>query len=129
MSDHFISMKVKSTGKNVEVPYGMVVWSTGVGTRPFVKDFMEQVGQVSCISFLFVFHGGFCTKCILKKLLFLSLLINHHLIFFISPLKEKRRILTTDEWLRVKGCSNVYALGDCASVDQRKVMVKKPYFK
>ncbi|KAH0723785.1 hypothetical protein KY289_006829 [Solanum tuberosum] len=80
VSDHFINMKVKSTGKHVEVPYGMVVWSTGVGTRPFVKDFMEQVGQ------------------------------------------EKRRILATDEWLRVKGCSNVYALGDCTSVDQRKVM-------
>lgn len=45
---------------------------------------------------------------------------------FIFPLQEKRRILTTDEWLRVKGCSNVYALGDCASIDQRKVMVKKP---
>ncbi|CAN4117497.1 unnamed protein product [Withania somnifera] len=80
VSDHFIYMKVKSSGEHVEVPYGMVVWSTGIGTRPFVKDFMKQVGQ------------------------------------------EKRRTLATDEWLRVKGCSNVYALGDCASVDQRKVM-------
>ncbi|KAG5592122.1 hypothetical protein H5410_042636 [Solanum commersonii] len=35
-----------STGKHVEVPYGMVVWSTGVGSRSFVKDFMEQVGSV-----------------------------------------------------------------------------------
>ncbi|XP_060202302.1 external alternative NAD(P)H-ubiquinone oxidoreductase B1, mitochondrial-like [Lycium barbarum] len=80
VSERFIKVKVKSTGEHVEKPYGMVVWSTGVSTRPFVKDFMEQVGQ------------------------------------------EKRRILATDEWLRVKGCSNVYALGDCASVDQRKVM-------
>ncbi|PHU04322.1 External alternative NAD(P)H-ubiquinone oxidoreductase B1, mitochondrial [Capsicum chinense] len=80
VSDHFINVKVKSTGEHVEVPYGMVVWSTGIGTRPFVKDFMRQVGQ------------------------------------------ENRRILATDEWLRVKGCGNVYAIGDCASVDQRKVM-------
>ncbi|KAK4789804.1 hypothetical protein SAY86_017108 [Trapa natans] len=37
-------------------------------------------------------------------------------------LKGKRRILATDEWLRVKGCENVYAIGDCATIDQRKVM-------
>lgn len=35
----------------------------------------------------------------------------------------KRRILATDEWLRVKGCENVYAIGDCATIDQRKIMV------
>ncbi|XP_009595715.1 external alternative NAD(P)H-ubiquinone oxidoreductase B1, mitochondrial [Nicotiana tomentosiformis] len=80
VSDNSINTKVKSTGEHVEVPYGMVVWSTGVGTRPFVKDFMEQIGQ------------------------------------------GKRRVLAADEWLRVKGCSNVYALGDCATVDQRQVM-------
>ncbi|XP_009761589.1 external alternative NAD(P)H-ubiquinone oxidoreductase B1, mitochondrial-like [Nicotiana sylvestris] len=80
VSDHFISMNVKSTGEHVEVPYGMVLWSTGVSTRPFVKDFMEQIGQ------------------------------------------GKRRVLATDEWLRVKGCNNVYGLGDCATVDQRKIM-------
>ncbi|XP_057954348.1 external alternative NAD(P)H-ubiquinone oxidoreductase B1, mitochondrial-like isoform X2 [Malania oleifera] len=34
----------------------------------------------------------------------------------------KRRVLATDEWLRVKGCDNVYALGDCATIDQRKIM-------
>ncbi|PIN13971.1 NADH-dehydrogenase (ubiquinone) [Handroanthus impetiginosus] len=33
-----------------------------------------------------------------------------------------RRILATDEWLRVKGCEDVYALGDCATVDQKKIM-------
>ena len=32
-------------------------------------------------------------------------------------------MLATDEWLRVNGCDNVYALGDCATITQRKVMV------
>lgn len=31
--------------------------------------------------------------------------------------------MATDEWLRVEGCDNVYALGDCATINQRKVMV------
>lgn len=44
--DRTVNMKIKSTGQNITVPYGMVVWSTGVGTRPVVKDFMEQIGQV-----------------------------------------------------------------------------------
>ncbi|XP_019159096.1 PREDICTED: external alternative NAD(P)H-ubiquinone oxidoreductase B1, mitochondrial-like [Ipomoea nil] len=80
VTDEFINMKVKATGENVKVPHGMVVWSTGVGTRPVVTDFMEQIGQTN------------------------------------------RRALATDEWLRVKGCEGVYALGDCATVDQRKIM-------
>lgn len=32
-------------------------------------------------------------------------------------------MLATDEWLRVHGCEDVYALGDCATITQRKVMV------
>ncbi|XP_031092825.1 external alternative NAD(P)H-ubiquinone oxidoreductase B1, mitochondrial-like [Ipomoea triloba] len=80
VSDKFINMKVKATAENVKVPHGMVVWSTGVGTRPVVTDFMEQIGQTN------------------------------------------RRALATDEWLRVKGCEGAYALGDCATVDQRKIM-------
>ncbi|KAL9244555.1 hypothetical protein vseg_018324 [Gypsophila vaccaria] len=80
VSDDSINVKVKATGELCAVPYGMVVWSTGVGTRPVVKDFMEQIGQ------------------------------------------GRRRVLATDEWLRVKGSNDVYALGDCASIDQRKII-------
>lgn len=40
-------------------------------------------------------------------------------------LQGNRRVLATDEWLRVKGCEEVYALGDCATIDQRKIMVSK----
>lgn len=80
VSDKEITMKIKSTGAVCSIPHGLVLWSTGVGTRPVIKDFMEQIGQ------------------------------------------GKRRVLATNEWLRVKECENVYALGDCASIDQRKVM-------
>ncbi|GAB2274832.1 External alternative NAD(P)H-ubiquinone oxidoreductase B1, mitochondrial [Dionaea muscipula] len=75
-----ITMDVKLTRETRSLPAGMVVWSTGVGTRPVINDFMEQIGQ------------------------------------------GKRRVLATDEWLRVKGCNDVFAIGDCATVDQRKVM-------
>ncbi|GMI79762.1 NAD(P)H dehydrogenase B1 [Hibiscus trionum] len=36
--------------------------------------------------------------------------------------QANRRVLATDEWLRVKGCEDVYALGDCATINQRKIM-------
>ncbi|KAL8131288.1 external alternative NAD(P)H-ubiquinone oxidoreductase B2, mitochondrial-like [Apium graveolens] len=80
ISDKEISTKVRATGETQSIPYGMIVWSTGIGTRPFVKDFMKQIGQAD------------------------------------------RRVLATDEWLRVEGTQNIYALGDCASIVQRKVM-------
>ncbi|CAL5183361.1 unnamed protein product [Lathyrus oleraceus] len=81
VSEKEISTKELKNGGNITtIPYGMAVWSTGIGTRPFIKDFMSQIGQAS------------------------------------------RRALATDEWLRVEGCKNVYALGDCATINQRKVM-------
>ncbi|KAF6163113.1 hypothetical protein GIB67_013812 [Kingdonia uniflora] len=36
--------------------------------------------------------------------------------------QSKRRSLAADEWVRVEGCDSVYALGDCATIHQRKVM-------
>ncbi|PIN05192.1 NADH-dehydrogenase (ubiquinone) [Handroanthus impetiginosus] len=81
VSDKEISTKeVKKDGAVSTTPYGMVVWSTGIGTRPVVMDFMKQIGQ------------------------------------------GNRRVLATDEWLRVEGCDNIYALGDCATINQRRVM-------
>ncbi|GAB2216364.1 hypothetical protein Droror1_Dr00024136 [Drosera rotundifolia] len=77
-----IIMNKKSTGETCLVLAGMVVWSTGVDTRPVIKDFMEHVGQ------------------------------------------GNRRVLEIDEWLCVKGCNDVFAIGDCATIDQRKVMVR-----
>ncbi|XP_022862788.1 external alternative NAD(P)H-ubiquinone oxidoreductase B1, mitochondrial-like isoform X2 [Olea europaea var. sylvestris] len=53
VSDRLINMKNKATRNDDSMPHGMVVWSTGVGTRPVVKDFMEQVGHVC---FMFLLH-------------------------------------------------------------------------
>lgn len=46
VTDSEISTKERATGENRSIPYGMVVWSTGIGTRPVVMDFMKQIGQV-----------------------------------------------------------------------------------
>ena len=50
-------MKLKSKGEICSIPHGLVVWSTGVETRPVVKDFMGQIGQVQkfcdCDDFFF----------------------------------------------------------------------------
>ncbi|CAI0468342.1 unnamed protein product [Linum tenue] len=81
VSDKEISTKARVNGQVATMPYGMVVWSTGIGTDPVVKDFMKQVGQ-----------------------------------------QETRRVLATDEWLRVEGTDSIYALGDCATINQRRVM-------
>ncbi|PIA34374.1 hypothetical protein AQUCO_03800171v1 [Aquilegia coerulea] len=82
VNDKAISTKERSTGLVQHIPYGMVVWSTGIGTRPFITNFMKKIGQ------------------------------------------GNRRVLATDEWLRVEGedCDGIYALGDCATINQRKVM-------
>lgn len=37
--------------------------------------------------------------------------------------QAKNRVLATDEWLRVKECEAVYAIGDCCTINQRKIMV------
>ncbi|KVH95881.1 FAD-dependent pyridine nucleotide-disulfide oxidoreductase [Cynara cardunculus var. scolymus] len=81
VSDKSITLKERSSGETKVLPYGMVVWSTGIGTRPVIMDFMKQIGQ------------------------------------------GNRRVMATDEWLRVEGVPNVYALGDCATINQRKVML------
>lgn len=46
VSDKEISTKVRGNGEINSVPYGMVVWSTGIGTHPVIRDFMQQIGQV-----------------------------------------------------------------------------------
>ncbi|XP_010035668.2 external alternative NAD(P)H-ubiquinone oxidoreductase B3, mitochondrial [Eucalyptus grandis] len=80
VSEKEISIKERGTGHIVSLPYGMAVWSTGIGTRPFIMEFMKQIGQTN------------------------------------------RRAIATDEWLRVDGCDSIYALGDCATINQRRVM-------
>lgn len=56
VSDKEISTKeVKNGGTVTTMPYGMVVWSTGIGTRPVILDFMKQIGQVLVIGILIFF--------------------------------------------------------------------------
>jgi NADH:ubiquinone reductase (non-electrogenic) len=45
VSKDAITMQNPATG-DISVPYGMAVWSTGIGTRPFIVEFMKQIGQV-----------------------------------------------------------------------------------
>ncbi|KAK7263613.1 hypothetical protein RJT34_31206 [Clitoria ternatea] len=80
VSENEISAKDRATGQLVSIPHGMVVWSTGIGARPEMLEFMKQIGQIN------------------------------------------KRALVTDEWLRLEGHDNIYALGDCATINQRKVM-------
>ncbi|CAN6453373.1 unnamed protein product [Victoria cruziana] len=80
VTDRSINMKCKGANDFSSIPYGMIVWSTGIGTRPVIKDFMGQIGQ------------------------------------------HDRRALATNEWLKVRGCDNVFAIGDCATIEQRKIM-------
>ncbi|KAE8732487.1 External alternative NAD(P)H-ubiquinone oxidoreductase B1 [Hibiscus syriacus] len=80
ISENEISTRAKGSDKTTSMPYGMVLWSTGIGQRPLIREFMKQIGQ------------------------------------------GNRRALATDEWLRVEGCDNIYALGDCATINQRKVV-------
>ncbi|KAI5673450.1 hypothetical protein M9H77_13814 [Catharanthus roseus] len=77
LTDKGNSTKEMSTGEIIDIPFGMVVWATGIGTRPVIMEFMKEIGQV---------------------------------------------FLATDEWLRVEGCESVYALGDCGTINQRKLV-------
>eukprot|EP00850_Spirogloea_muscicola_P010582 SM000062S19968 [mRNA] locus=s62:663323:667864:- [translate_table: standard] len=79
VTDKDITIKSKDGGKVYSMDYGLIVWSTGIGTRPVVAHFMEKIGQ------------------------------------------KDRRALATDEWLRVKGTWDVWALGDCATIEHRKM--------
>ena len=112
-------MKSKSVGGEVSVPYGMAVWSAGIGTRPVIMDFMQQIGQV-WISF-----EAFITRLPIYVLLQNGIAPKFcGCISKFSLLEQtNRRALATNEWLRVRECEGVYAIGDCATVSQRKIMV------
>ena len=127
---------MKSNGEDISMPHGMVVWSTGVGSRPVVKDFMEQIGQVSSHFFpmfwlfLFLVSSYLVTEfgCVCEDIkknvspFYTGVLICQFSAVLIL-LQGSRRVLATDEWLRVKGCEYVYALGDCTHLQQKKIKV------
>lgn len=114
-------MKVKSKGEVCSIPHGLVVWSTGVGTRPVVRDFMQQIGQVCFINFMHIQDRE------TQNVQYNQLLYGQHgysiIVYLLLNVQADKRVLVTDEWLHVKGCEDVYAIGDCASISQRKIMV------
>jgi NADH:ubiquinone reductase (non-electrogenic) len=61
VSDKDISTKERKTGEIVSVPYGVVLWSTGIATRPVVRDFMNHIDQVcgSATMSILLFHLHF----------------------------------------------------------------------
>ncbi|KAJ2842332.1 NADH:ubiquinone oxidoreductase, partial [Coemansia erecta] len=61
-------------GSRSEIPYGLLVWATGIKSQPVVDNIRAQFGAA----------------------------------------QSNRRGLLVDEYLRVKGASGVWALGDCA---------------
>lgn len=52
VTEKSISFKERSSGETRTLPFGMVVWSTGIGARPVIVDFMKQIGQVNCMFIL-----------------------------------------------------------------------------
>ena len=49
VSDKEIFVKARVNGQVINMPYGMVIWSTEIGVHPVIRDFMKEVGQVKII--------------------------------------------------------------------------------
>lgn len=86
VSDKTITMQ-NAFHEESSVAYGMAVWSSGIGTRPVILDFMKQIGQVSF--FLLVI------KIVLNNFLFRY--IDSHccrvLTFFVNFFPDVRRVI------------------------------------
>eukprot|EP00921_Rhytidocystis_pertsovi_P018229 GHVQ01028769.1.p1 GENE.GHVQ01028769.1~~GHVQ01028769.1.p1 ORF type:complete len:671 (+),score=84.46 GHVQ01028769.1:176-2188(+) len=65
-----------ATAITENIPYGFIVWASGVGQVPFVKKLLSKIDE-----------------------------------------QKQNRLLVVDPQLRVKGCDNVYALGDCSRIE------------
>lgn len=77
---------IQKKGQQPEAwPCAMVVWATGIKSRPLVERLRTAIG---------------------------------------TDVQHNRHAILTDQWLEVKGLPNVYALGDCASIEQEKLLVR-----
>lgn len=73
--------------------YGMVVWSTGIGTRPVIMDFMKQIGRVisqTYINWLFSFD-------LLSVICWFLILLSIEYPFFVPRLIDAH-------WQLMSGC-------------------------
>eukprot|EP00741_Cyanophora_paradoxa_P022379 tig00021462_g21605.t1 len=75
-----ITVQRSETGEVVKIPFGLCVWSTGIGPNPLIQTLINDI-----------------------------------------PHQNNRRALSTDAHLRVIGARNVYAAGDCATIEQKKL--------
>ncbi|KAI9598286.1 pyridine nucleotide-disulfide oxidoreductase-domain-containing protein [Syncephalis fuscata] len=86
--DHIVFKRKDENGKlsdaESELPFGLCLWSTGIGICPMVKTVKEHLGAA----------------------------------------QQKARALATDDQLRVRGVTaeNVYAIGDCASIENPRLI-------
>lgn len=83
VSDSSITVLDKTKNTPTSLPYGLCVWSAGIGPNELLEKFMKKI-----------------------------------------PQQTNTRGLTTDEFLKVKGTKNIYAIGDCATVSQAKLLDK-----
>ena len=77
VSEKEISTKEMKNGQISVLPYGMAVWSTGIGTRPIIVDFMKQIGQVC-----FTWTSELLKCCFTYSFWYHLLLKLHELILF-----------------------------------------------
>ncbi|KAL0093385.1 hypothetical protein F4703DRAFT_1907875 [Phycomyces blakesleeanus] len=70
-----------NTTEDVEIPFGLCLWSTGIAMTPFAKKITDKL-----------------------------------------PEQAHQRALTTDGYLRLRGTDNIFALGDCASIENPKLI-------
>lgn len=70
VSGEAITMTNSSAGE-VNVPYGMAVWSTGIGTRPIILDLMKQIDQVILFGLIIFISALFMVFPLLRSIYFM----------------------------------------------------------
>ncbi|XP_027191801.1 external alternative NAD(P)H-ubiquinone oxidoreductase B1, mitochondrial isoform X3 [Cicer arietinum] len=113
--DHILNMfderissfaEQKFTRDGIEVQTGCRVLS--VNDQEITMK-VKSTGSVCSVPHgLIVWSTGICTVPVIRD-------------FMQEIGQAKRHVLATNEWLRVEGCENVYAIGDCSSINQRKI--------
>eukprot|EP01088_Endostelium_zonatum_P013692 TRINITY_DN2844_c0_g1_i1.p1 TRINITY_DN2844_c0_g1~~TRINITY_DN2844_c0_g1_i1.p1 ORF type:complete len:730 (-),score=173.64 TRINITY_DN2844_c0_g1_i1:36-2225(-) len=84
---------VEKEGVKSELDYGMCIWATGLGVNPFVTLIRDKINQAT---------GTSATPG--------------------KEIQKNKNVLITDPWLRVQGVNDVFALGDCASIEHQRLM-------
>jgi len=84
VTDKNVVTKRLADNQQEEIPFGLCVWSTGIGPSPFVEVLRTKFPQQ----------------------------------------QTNRRAVLTESSLKVKGTTNIWALGDCATIEQPRLLSK-----